>query len=306
MSEGSSDETRKKIRRLEIITARLVEQVFAGQYESLFKGRGIEFSEFREYFPGDDIRNIDWNVTARLGRPFVKRNEEERELSMMLVVDTSESQAFGSGSRSKRELAGEIGAILAFAALRNGDKVGLMLFSDEVNLYLPPRKGKRHALRLIRDILEPPEAGTGTDLEHALSYFNRLHRRKALVFVLSDFLIDEFQRPDTHAAIRLLRSVSSRHDLSAFRLTDQREETLPALGRLRLRDLETGKTMLVDTNSPGFREAYEKRAEERRARLKKIFDSSRVDHAEFSTDSDPVPGLIRFFARKKARRWSRA
>ncbi len=302
----TATETRKKIRRLEIITARLVEQVFAGQYESLFKGRGIEFSEFREYIPGDDIRNIDWNVTARFGRPFIKRNEEERELSMMLLVDTSESQAFGSGERSKRDLAGEIGAILAFTALRNGDKVGLMLFSDQVDLYLPPRKGKRHALRLIRDILEPPETGHGTDLENALSYFNRLHRRRALVFVLSDFLTDSFHQKEPTEAVRTLRSLSGRHDLSAFRLYDPREESLPDLGRVRLRDLESGRTLLLDTGNETFRKKYESMAEERKSRLKKLFDSARVDHSHFSTADDPVPELIRFFARKKARRWARA
>lgn len=300
-----SDDIRKKIRRIEITTGRLVDQVFAGQYESLFKGRGIEFSEFREYFPGDDVRNIDWNVTARFGRPFIKRNEEERELSMMLLVDTSGSQAFGSGQQSKRELASEIGAILAFSALRNNDKVGLMLFSEEVDLYLPPRKGRRHVLRVIRDILDPPEHRKATNLEAALRYLNRLHRRRALVFLLSDFLSPVFYQKDPGQAARTLRLTAGRHDLSAFRLYDPREEDIPAVGRLRLRDLETGESLILDTASETFQKQFGQKAQERRERLKKVFDTARVDYAEYATGENPVPNLVRFFARKKARRWSR-
>lgn len=290
----SPEEVRKKIRRIEITTSKLVDQVFAGQYESLFKGHGIEFAEFREYFPGDDVRTIDWNVTARFGRPFVKRNEEERELSMILVVDTSASQDFGSTNTSKRDLAGEIGAILAFSALRNNDKVGLLLFTDTVEKYIPPRKGKRHVLRLVRDILDPPVVGKGTDLAEALSHLNRIHRRRAVVFVMSDFLGKPFDK--------ILRLTERRHDLSAFRLYDPREEELPEVGRIRLRDLETGKLVTVDTSSQKFRQEFSRQAEKRRLELRKAFDSARVDYAEYSTAEPPVSTLVRFFARKKARR----
>lgn len=287
------EEIRKKIRRLEITTGRLVDEVFAGKYESLFKGRGIEFAEFREYLPGDDVRNIDWNVTARFGKPFIKRNEEERELTMVLLVDASGSQAFGSGSQSKRDLAGEIGAILAFSALRNNDKVGLLQFTDQVERYIPPRKGRRHALRLIRDILEPPSTHRGTDIGAALSHLNRIHKRRALVFLLSDFLGKPYNKE--------LRLTAERHDLSAFRLVDPREEDLPNVGRVRLQDLESGRLLLLDTSSKKFRQKYREKAVERRTGLKRTFDTARVDFTEFSTDRSPVDTLVRFFAYKKAR-----
>ncbi|MBI3926592.1 MAG: DUF58 domain-containing protein [Armatimonadetes bacterium] len=290
---GIPEEVRKKIRRIEITTGKLVDEVFAGKYESLFKGRGIEFAEFREYMPGDDVRNIDWNVTARFGRPFVKRNEEERELSMVLMVDASGSQAFGSGSMSKRELAGEIGAILAFSALRNNDKVGLLQYTDRVERYIPPRKGRRHALRLIRDILEPPSDHRATDTGLALDYLNRVHKRRALVFLLSDFLGQSYEKA--------LRLTARRHDLSAFRLFDPREEELPDVGRIRLQDLESGRLLLLDTSNRSFREQYRAKAVERRRQLKRAFDVARVDYAEFSTERSPAEALVRFFAYKKAR-----
>ncbi|MGE0488825.1 MAG: DUF58 domain-containing protein [Vulcanimicrobiota bacterium] len=304
----SAEDIRKKIRRIEIVTSKLVEQVFAGQYESLFKGRGIEFAEFREYLPGDDVRNIDWNVTARFGRPFVKRNEEERELAMMLVVDNSGSLTFGSGQQSKRELAGEIGAILAFSALVNNDKIGLMLFSDEVDEYIPPGKGRRHVLRLIREILAPPAEGRGTNLGQALSRLNRVHKRRALVFVLSDFLGSPFAdlEKERDTAVRMLRLTGRRHDLSAFRLYDPREQQIPAVGRIRLKDLESGKTVLLDTNDPGFQQNFQQQVDKRQLGLRKVFEAARVDYAEYATDQAPVQNLVRFFARKQARRKARA
>lgn len=304
----SAEDIRKKIRRIEIVTSKLVEQVFAGQYESLFKGRGIEFAEFREYLPGDDVRNIDWNVTARFGRPFVKRNEEERELAMMLVVDNSGSLTFGSGQQSKRELAGEIGAILAFSALVNNDKIGLMLFSDEVDEYIPPGKGRRHVLRLIREILAPPAEGRGTNLAQALSRLNRVHKRRALVFVLSDFLGSPFAdlEKEREQAVRMLRLTGRRHDLSAFRLYDPREQQIPPVGRIRLKDLESGKTVLLDTNDPGFQQKFQSQVDKRQLDLRKVFEAARVDYAEYATDQAPVQNLVRFFARKQARRKARA
>ena len=289
-----TEETRRKIRRIEISTARLVDEVFAGKYESLFKGRGVEFAEVREYLPGDDVRTIDWNVTARTGRPFVKKHEEERELTVILVVDASASLDFGSGDVSKRDVASEIAAILAFSALRNNDKVGLLLFTDRVEKYIPPRKGKRHALRLIREILEPGVTGHKTSVPAALDFLNRVQKRRAVVFLLSDFLGQRFDKA--------MRLTQQRHDLSAFRLYDPREEEMPRIGRMRLRDLETGHMLVVNTSSDEFQDRYKAAAEQRRLELRKGFDSAGADYAELSTAAPVVSTLMRFFDRKTSRR----
>ncbi len=341
-----SEETRRKIRRIEIATSKLVDEMFAGKYESLFKGRGVEFAEVREYQPGDDVRTIDPNVTARTGRPFVKKHEEERELTVVLVVDASASQDFGSARLSKREVASEVAAIIAFSALRNHDKVGLLLFTDRVEKYIPPRKGRRHALRLVREILEPtvqvrhdaadaasdePSPGTSADaapvarsgawwsallrgrsprlqpasrssrdqasqtsVSVALDYLNRVQKRRAVVFLLSDFLGPDFERA--------LRSTAQRHDLSGFRLFDPREEAMPSLGRLRLRDLESGRMLVVDTAASDFAPRYQAAAQQRRAQLRRNFDRCGADFAEFSTVEEIVSTLVRFFERKQARR----
>ena len=289
-----NEETRRRIRRIEISTARLVEEVFAGKYESLFKGQGVEFAEVREYLPGDDVRTIDWNVTARTGRPFVKKHEEERELTVLLVVDASASLDFGSGQVSKRDVASEIAAIIAFSALRNNDKVGLLLFTDRVEKFIPPRKGKRHSLRLIREILEPGPTGHKTDAAAALDFLNRVQKRRAVVFLLSDFLGQRFDRS--------LRLTMQRHDLSAFRLSDPREEEMPRLGRLRLRDLETGQMVVVNTSSDDFQKRYKEAAASRRAELKRSLEAAGADYAEFSTAVAAVPTLMRFFDRKTSRR----
>jgi uncharacterized protein (DUF58 family) len=289
-----SEETRRKIRRIEIATGKLVDEVFAGKYESLFKGQGVEFAEVREYLPGDDVRSIDWNVTARTGRPFVKKHDEERELTVVLVVDASASQDFGSGQASKREIASEIAAILAFSALRNNDKVGLVLFTDRVEKYIPPRKGKRHSLRLIREILEPGHSGHKTDVSAALDFVNRVQKRRAVVFLLSDFLGQRFDKA--------LRMTEQRHDLSAFRLLDPREEEIPRIGRMRLRDLETGQMVVVNTSSSDFQKRYKAAAEARRVDLRKSFEAVGADFAEFSTVKAVVPTLVRFFDRKTQRR----
>lgn len=287
------EETHKKIRRIEIVAGKLVTEVFAGKYESLFKGRGIEFADFREYVPGDDVRSIDWNVTARSGRTFVKRNDEERELTLMLVVDVSGSLGFGSQTRSKRDLASEIGAVLAFSALRNNDKVGLILFSDTVHKYIPPKKGKKHALRLIQEIISPGNVGQGTDIAGALDFLNRIQKRRALVFLMSDFLGGSFDKQ--------LKLTERRHDLSVFRLFDPREDDLPAVGRLRLRDLESGQMLVLDTSAPGFVAQYKKRRENERETMRRQFDAARVDHSDFSTTGSVTADLTRFFATKKAR-----
>lgn len=291
-----SEETRRKIRRIEISTGKLVDEVFAGKYESLFKGRGVEFAEVREYLPGDDIRTIDWNVTARTGRPFVKKHEEERELTVILVVDASASQDFGTADHSKRDVASEIAAILGFSALRNNDKVGLLLFTDRVEKYIPPRKGKRHALRLIREILEPGPMGHRTDLSAALNFLNRVQKRRAVVFLLSDFLGQRFDKA--------MRLTEQRHDLSAFRLYDPREEEMPKIGRMRLRDLETGQMLVVNTSSVAFQKRYKAAGTARRLELRKGFEAVGADYAEFSTHKPVVPTLVRFFERKAARKRS--
>jgi len=324
-----TEEVRRKIRRIEIATGKLVDEVFAGKYESLFKGRGVEFAEVREYQPGDDVRSIDWNLTARFGKPFLKKLDEERELTVMLCVDISGSLDFGSASVSKREMASEIAAILAFSALRNNDKVGLMLFTDRVEKYIPARKGRRHSLRLIREILDPmPHAGRGTDLSVALRYLNRVQKRRAVVFLISDFLGQSAhipvssgapgraifgrngqsplppEQPDPlrASALSALRLTQQRHDLSAFRLYDPREEEIPAMGRVRLRDLETGESLLLDTSSKDFQRRYGAAAKRRREESRRLLASAGADFAEFSTADSIVTGLVRFFAQKAARR----
>ncbi|NDD28824.1 MAG: DUF58 domain-containing protein, partial [Proteobacteria bacterium] len=240
------------------------------------------------------VRTIDWNVTARTGRPFVKKHEEERELTVLLVVDASASLDFGSGQVSKRDVASEIAAIIAFSALRNNDKVGLLLFTDRVEKFIPPRKGKRHSLRLIREILEPGPTGHKTDAAAALDFLNRVQKRRAVVFLLSDFLGQRFDRS--------LRLTMQRHDLSAFRLSDPREEEMPRLGRLRLRDLETGQMVVVNTSSDDFQKRYKEAAASRRAELKRSLEAAGADYAEFSTAVAAVPTLMRFFDRKTSRR----
>ncbi len=288
-----SPEARRRLRRLEITTRRMVDEYLAGRYTSLFKGRGVEFSEVREYQPGDDVRSIDWNVTARCGEPYVKKNAEERELTLLLAVDLSASQDFGTGQRSKRDLALEVAALLAFSALRNGDKVGLLLFTDRVEKFVPPRKGRRHCLRLVREILEPTPAGRGTDLALALGYLDRVQKRRAVVFLLSDFLGTLPQRD--------LRVTCRRHDVSALRLADPREASIPAVGRLRLRDLETGRVALVDSSDTGFQHRFAQASEQRSLQLRRHFERSGADFGEFSTQGPVVTTLLRFFAEKLAR-----
>jgi uncharacterized protein (DUF58 family) len=291
---GLSEATRRHMKRIEITTNKLVDEVFAGKYESLFKGQGMELAEVREYTPGDDVRTIDWNVTARTGRPFVKKFEEERQLTVMLVVDASASQDFGHGEGSKRELASEIAAILAFSALRNNDRVGLLLFTDRVEKYLAPRKGKRHALRLIKEILEPRPEGRKTDLSVALDFLNRVQKRKSLVFVMSDFL--------GQSCNSLLRLTARRHDLSALRIFDPREEQIPSIGRLRLRDLETGEVIVVDTSARHFQQRYAEAATLRREELRRGLEGAGADYTAFSTAQPIASTLIRFFDRKTLRR----
>ena len=287
----------KRLRRLEVVATRMVQEVFAGQYESLFKGQGVEFSEIREYLPGDDVRSLDWNVTARLGRPFVKRNEEERELSMVVVIDSSASMDFSSQGRSKRDVAAELAAMLAFSALQNGDKVGMVRFCKDVEHVLPPRKGRRHLMRILGEVLAAPAQPDDSRLDRVLDGLNQMFKRRALVFVMSDLMCPDFSKA--------LARAQKRHDLSLFRIVDPWEKSLPDLGRLRVRDLETGETARVDTSRADFRKAFVERQQQNWLKIKQDLDARQVDWAEFSTHEPVEKPLTRFFQQKKRRRLRR-
>lgn len=283
----------KKIRHLELKTRGLVSAAFAGQYRSVFKGRGMNFEEVRQYQPGDEVRTIDWNVTARLGEPFVKKFTEERELTVMLVVDVSASGDFGSVEMSKRELAAEVASVLAFSAIRNNDKVGLLLFSDHVELFIPPRKGRAHTLRLIREILFFSPQGRGTEPALALQYLNRIVTRRAVVFLISDFQARDFSRE--------LSVTGRRHDLIAVPIVDPREEELPEVGRVTLEDAETGEQVEVNTGSATARAAYAGLMERRRAELLRTLRGKRIDAIPLRTDADYLPALRGFFRTRERR-----
>lgn len=282
-----------KIRRIEITSNRRVESVLAGEYHSVFKGRGIEFDEVRPYTEGDDVRTVDWKVTARTGALHVKRYAEERELTVMLVVDVSGSGLFGTGRAFKAELAVELSALLAFSAIRNNDRVGLLLFSQGVEKVIPPKKGRNHILRLIRDILAHEAAGGRTDLAGALEFATRLLTRQAVVFIISDFLADNFERP--------LKVLNRRHDLIALQMLDPREMELPPMGLVVLEDAETGHQTVVDTLRPGLRRDFVRAQAARQRRLVELFRRSGVDHVVLRTDADPLEPIIHLFRRRAAR-----
>lgn len=283
----------RQIRRLHIRARRAVEDILGGDYRSVFKGAGIAFEEVREYQPGDDVRTIDWNVTARMGHPFVKRYVEERELTVMLLIDISRSQAFGTQGKQKREVAAEIAALLAFCAISNNDKVGLVACSDRVEKYVPPRKGTRHALRLIRDILFVEPRFPGTSLRAGLDFLNRVLHRRAIVFLLSDFLDQGYEQA--------LRRTGRRHDLIALMQSDPREQALPDVGLLELEDAETGQPVLIDTGASHFQPAFAQRARQRQARLRQLARSARVDMVDLGTDDAHLDALTRFFHRRERR-----
>ncbi|MEW6200142.1 MAG: DUF58 domain-containing protein [Planctomycetota bacterium] len=284
----------RKVRRIQIVTSAMVHDLFAGQYHSAFKGRGMEFEEVREYQPGDDVRTIDWNVTARTGRPFVKSYREERELTVVLLVDVSASQGFGTRQQLKSELVAEIGATLAFSAIQNNDKVGLILFTDRVEKVVPPRKGTRHVLRVVRELLYHTPTGCGTDVAGALEYLGRVLRRRAVVFLISDFQSPEFRRP--------LRSIRHRHDLIPIVVGDRREAKLPAAGFIELFDAETGEQLLVDSRSRAVRERFRQMAEQQREGLRTEFRRLRIDTIEVATGEPFVEPLATFFRRRGRRR----
>ncbi len=283
----------KRIRKLEIATRKVVSDMLAGQYQSVFKGRGMAFSEVRQYQPGDEVRTIDWNVTARMNDAYVKVFTEERELTVMLVVDVSGSKEFGSKERSKAEMAAEVAAQIAFSAIANNDRVGLILFSDRIEKVVPPRKGKKHVLRVVSDILSFKPAGKGTNISVGLDYLSRIAKRKAVTFLISDFLAKDYEKS--------LRIAARRHDLVPVVLSDPFEADFPALGLVDLEDAETGQRWLVDTSDPRvrgrFRQLMEKRSDERT----KIFRKLTLDHVELKAGEDYSSALQRFF-RARSRR----
>jgi uncharacterized protein (DUF58 family) len=283
----------KKIRALEIKTKGLVQTVFAGDYHSVFKGRGMNFDEVREYQPGDEIRAIDWNVTARLGTAFVKKFTEERELTVVLVVDVSASGNFGSVSQSKRELAAEVACLLAFSAIRNNDKVGLLLFSDRVELFIPPKKGRSHTLRIIREILFFEPAGRGTAPALALDYLNKVVTRRAVVFFVSDFQTGDFSRE--------LSVSGRRHDFIAIHVQDQREEMLPNVGIITLEDAETGEQLEINTADRTTRARFSAMAETHRAELNRTLRRNSIDAISLRTGEDYLPALRSFFKQRERR-----
>ena len=289
----NSRELLRKVRRIEISTRHLVNDVFSGQYHSVFKGQGMEFSEVRGYMPGDDIRTIDWNVTARTGDLFVKRYVEERDLTVMLLVDLSGSEEFGTQSQRKNEVAAELCALLAFSALRNHDRVGLMVFTDTIERFIPPAKSRRHGLRVIREVLAYRPERRGTDLRAPLEHLGRVLKRRAVVFLISDFLAPDFSGA--------LRTAARRHDVVGMRLVDQRERELPDAGLCLVEHLETGERSWVDTKGRGVRAAYRSAAGARAERLTRLFHRSRSDLVEIPVDGSYVTPLIEFFRKRAAR-----
>ena len=303
----------KKIRQIELRTNRLVTETLGGQYHSVFKGQGMNFEEVREYQPGDDVRAIDWNVTARMNHPFVKKFVEERELTLMLVVDLSGSGLFGSGEQSKRELAAEIASVLAFSAIRNNDKVGLILFTEEVEKYVPPRKGRRHVLRVIREILCYEPRMRGTRLNEALQFLSRVTTHRAIAVILSDFLspnttmegpraprlLSESLVQNSHVA---LRQANRRHDVVAIQIIDRYELDLPALGRLILKDAETGEVIEINTNDTRKRQAFAQRQAKAQAETARIFRSANIDAIPVRTDVPYAAALGKFFETREKRR----
>ena len=283
----------KKIRALEIKTRGLVETAFAGDYHSVFKGRGMNFEDVREYQPGDEIRAIDWNVTARMGSAFVKKFTEERELTVMLIVDVSASGDFGSTTQSKRELAAEVACLLAFSAIRNNDKVGLLLFTDQVELFIPPKKGRSHTLRLIREILFVVPEGRGTEPALALDYLNKIVTRRAVVFFISDFQAQDFSQA--------LAVTSRRHDFIAMQIHDEREKAFPNIGIITLEDAETGEQIEVNTADRSTRARFNDLATRQQADLLRTLRRNNIDTVALRTGDDYLPALRTFFKQRERR-----
>ena len=280
----------KKVRKIEIKTRRLSDHIFGGEYHSTFKGRGMTFSEVRQYQFGDDVRNIDWNVTARYNEPFIKVFEEERELTMMLMVDISGSELFGTDEQFKNELVTEIAATLAFSATQNNDKIGLILFSDQVELYIPPKKGRSHVLRIIRELIEFHPKSKQTNIAEALKFLSNVMKKKAIVFLLSDFIADDYHHT--------MKIVSGKHDVTGIRVYDRREESIPNLGMVQMQDEETGEVMLVNTSSKKVRRNYEKFYLEKVAYFKESFTKSGAGVIDCRLDESYVKKLLGYFKRR--------
>ena len=287
------DEMLKKIRRIDIRTSQMVNDVLGGQYESVFKGQGMEFEEVREYQPGDEVRSIDWNVTARLGRPFLKKYVEERELTIMLLLDVSASSTFGSIKQRKDELSAELCAVLAFSAIKNNDKVGLIIFTDRIEKHVPPKKGRRHVLRVISEALSFEPEGRRTDIAVALEYLNRVTIRRTVTFLISDFMATDYELS--------LRIANRRHDIIALTITDPRELELPDVGILDLEDAETGEKIRIDTKVRRVREAYQRLALDRMQAKSRILRSANVDTIDVSTDKPYIEPLLKFFRMRERR-----
>lgn len=283
----------KQVRQIEIKTRGVVNEVFSGEYHSVFKGRGMEFSEVREYQVGDDIRSIDWNVTARLGHPFIKIFEEERELTLMLLVDLSGSLNFGSISKTKQQIATEISAILAFSALKNNDKVGLILFTDRIEKFVPPRKGKSHVLRIIREVLSFEPEGNRTNIKAALEYFNSAIKKKAIVFLISDFIDEGYDK--------IIKTVSKKHDFVSIVLKDPRELDIPSLGLINFMDSETGEMRFVDTSNKSVQQAVMENIQQIESKRKQLFKTSGIDTINIS-NVDYLKPLIEFF-KLREKKW---
>ena len=290
-----STEIFKKVRKIEIKTRGLSNHIFSGQYHSAFKGRGMTFSEVREYEYGDDIRNIDWNVTARFNKPFVKIFEEEREMTVMLLIDVSGSNDFGSLSQSKRDLTAELAAVLAFSAIQNNDKVGVIFFSSKIEKFIPPKKGSSHILRIIREIVDFKPTERGTDIGEGLRFLTSAIKRRTTAFLISDFMTDKSFEKEMQIA-------ANKHDLVALRITDRREMDIPKVGLVKFRDAETGKERWVDTSSRAWNDAYRQMIQYKSAELNRAFTKHGIDNSLIYTDEDYVKPLMQLFKKREARR----
>ena len=288
-----ASEILKKVRLIEIRTRRLVNDLFSGEYHSIFKGRGMEFDEVREYQIGDDVRQIDWNVTARTGVPFIKKFTEERELSVVFLIDASGSQNFGTGDFLKSELAAELTALLSLAAIKNNDKVGLIIFTDKIEKFIPPAKGRQHVLRMIREVLYFKPESRGTDISYALEYFLNVIKRRSVVFLMSDFYSGDFERE--------ILLAGKKHDLIALRLTDPREMEIPTSGLLYLEDAETGKRMWLDSHDQTFQREFKVSRREELLKVEKMFRQNNVDFIDLDTSKSYIDPLIKFFKMREKR-----
>jgi uncharacterized protein (DUF58 family) len=301
MEKTITREILKKVRQIEVRTRRMVDDTLAGSYHSVFKGRGMNFDEVREYVPGDEIRTIDWNVTARTGVPHIKKFTEERELTIMLMIDISGSGGFGSGNQSKREMMAELGSVLAFSAVRNNDKVGLILFSDFVELFIPPAKGRSHILRVIREILFFQPRGKGTDIGEALDFVNRVIKRKCVTFLISDFCLPGDFNDSLQQIRPKLQITGRRHDLITVSITDPREHELPDVGWITLEDAETGEQVIMNTADSWTRQAYANLADDRMQQFTRTVRSAGIDLLELSSDKPYLSSLMGFFSARRRR-----